>query len=132
VSDSPKHDARPEPRAALRFASEARRTRLASCSAAPVLNEEEGATERPSPEHGTPAPVPPIVVDPVVSEWNRQHREALDDARIDASRRRALLPRPPAPKALPRPVRPGAPTPRHGIEGAVSASGRDLDPGRKR
>lgn len=132
VSDSPP-TARPEPRAALRFASEGRRTRLASKCKAPVFNEEECAMERPYPEHNTPTPTPtPLIIDPIVLEWNRQHREALEDARGDADRRRALLPRPPAPKALPRPARPGAPTPRHGIQGVVSSSGRDLDPGRKR
>lgn len=130
VSDSPP-TIREEPRAALRFASEGRRTRLASACAAPVLNEEEGTTERPypSPKHNTPTPVS---TDPSVLEWNRQHREAIEDGKADADRRRALLPRPPAPKCRPRPARPGAPTPRHGVQGSVSNSGRDLDPGRKR
>jgi hypothetical protein len=132
VSDSPP-TIRKEPRASLRFASEGRRTRLASMCASPVLNEEEGATERPYPPpgHGAPAPVP-AAADPVVTEWNRQHREAIEDNKINTDRRRALLPLPPAPKCLPRPARPGAPTPRHGIQSVVSASGRDLDPGRKR
>jgi hypothetical protein len=131
VSDSPR--CQEGPRAALRFASEARRTRLASVCAAPVLNEEEGATERPYPSPGAATPAPtPVSIDPVITEWNRQHREALTEAQEDAARRRALLPLPPAPKRLPRPARQGAPTPRHGIEGAVSSSGRDMDPGRKR
>jgi hypothetical protein len=134
VTDSPIHNPSRGPVPTLRFASEARRTRLASCSVAPVLNEEEGATERPYPSPGaaTPAPTPVSTVDPVIAEWNRQHREALTEAQEDAARRKALLPKPPAPKRLPRPARQGAPTPRHGIEGAVSSSGRDMDPSRKR
>jgi hypothetical protein len=125
VSDSPR--CQEGPRAALRFASEARRARLANI---PAPDEEEGATERPYPTV-TPTPIS-ISADPVLLEWNKQRQEAVTEAVTDAARRKALLPLPQAPKVLPRPARPGAPTPRHGIEGARSPSGRDLDPGRKR
>lgn len=137
VTDSPP-TARPEPRASLRFASEARRTRLASMCASPVLNEEEGATERPSPEHDSADsnPVAPTLDSQAAVERVRLARLArLEEEREEQATRALRQASPlriPQPKVLPRRPSQNAPTPRHGIEGSVSSSGRDLDPGRKR
>lgn len=133
VSDSPR--ATIKPRASLRFASEARRDRLSAGLGTVTLNTEEGVTER-APQHEPDIKPSVDTLNPDYIERVRIAREkrqaAIIKATEDETRRLALRQAPPAPKCLPRPARKGAPTPRHGIEGARSASGRDLDPGRKR
>lgn len=153
VTDSPAHNPTRGPVPTLRFASEARRTRLASQCAAPVLNEEEGATERPLRDglqdapQSLPTPVPVSPSPEALERARERAREAqkvVDLRRVailqweetqkllESDRQRVRVSTVPAPRSLPRRPSQTAPTPRHGIEGAVSSSGRDLDPGRKR
>lgn len=145
VRDSPAHNPTRGPVSTLRFASQARRERLSSGLSTVVLNTEEGVSEHPlTMVEGETTPT--AMSAPMTASNPTPDSQAIERVRLarlakaqeeaeekaERDRREASPIKVPSPKCLPRRPSASAPTPRHGIQGSVSSSGRDLDPGRRR